>query len=274
MGDPEWPVERRRYEREHHGPDDGQENGREDDGMDDGPIGGKIDTSEGDRHMRRAERSLADALQLVRDRRADRNDTVTETREAERARIDLLVDELRPLFEEIDPDDERFELAVSGGQKPRLWIDATTHVSMGTDRRTYRLIRDRLHERSVLAETGDLDLMADTVSTYIAERVLERRRAQEGDWMRVVERSDDIDPAHSIHAARRPEQRYVEHHEPPAEHVEPRREPVRVDTHEARPSKRGWWKAFLLGALQFMAGLALVALVLAALVWFAPDAFS
>ena len=199
-----------------------------------------------ERDIERAQRSLADAVQLVRTRRADRDDVVIDMKEAERARIDLLVEELRPLFDDVGPEDERFDFAVSNGQRPRLWIDATTYVAMGNDRRTYRLIRDRLHGRSVLAETGQLDLMADEVSTYIAERVLERRRALEGEWEELVERPEVAGPPAPGTAA-------------------PARRPV-----AERPSLL---RRMLVGAAQFAVGLALVAAIVLALLYFFPDAF-
>src|SRR5690606_41051339 len=36
---------------------------------------------------------------------------------------------------------------------------------------------------SDLLETGEIDDMADAITEYIAERVLERERAVEGDWL-------------------------------------------------------------------------------------------
>ena len=197
-----------------------------------------------DRDIERAQRSLADAVQLVRNRRADQDDVVVDMKEAERARIDLLVEELRPLFDDVGPEDERFDFAVSNGRRPRLWIDATTYVAMGNDRRTYRLIRDRLHGRSVVAETGQLDLMADEVSTYIAERVLDRRRALEGEWEELLERPEAAGPPAPAPRASRP----------------------------AKP-KRSWPMRLLIGAAQFAIGLAVVAAIVVALLYFFPDAF-
>lgn len=228
--------------------------------------------------IRRAQRSLADAVQLVRTRRADRDDVVIDMKEAERARIDLLVEELRPLFEDVDPQDERFDFAVSSGRRPRLWLDATTYVSMGNDRRTYRLVRDRLHGRSVLAETGQLDLMADAVSTYIAERVLERRRALEGEWEELFERDEGaalptLPAPHAVPYAA-PQATYGPQPAagpaaPPyaAPHAAPIGPPA-----PAEP-KRHWAVRFLFGALQFVVGLALVAAIVLALLYFFPDAF-
>ncbi len=52
---------------------------------------------------------------------------------------------------------------------------------IGRDRRTYRFLKDTRLGRVVLAETADLGSMADSVTDYIAERVVERDRAKDSD---------------------------------------------------------------------------------------------
>jgi hypothetical protein len=54
---------------------------------------------------------------------------------------------------------------------------------MGRDRRTYRFLKDTRLGRTVIRESGDLGDMADTVTNYVAERIIERERAIEGDWV-------------------------------------------------------------------------------------------
>ncbi|NKB51164.1 MAG: hypothetical protein GKR97_02895 [Rhizobiaceae bacterium] len=127
-------------------------------------------------------RKLKSAVDMVRNRQADQRDVVVDLGEAEKARLDLLAGELQPLFEDIDDDDDRFELAVSRGQRPRMWIDMTTFVAMGHDKLSYRLLKDTRMGRIVMAETDDKDKMADIVSEYVAERVLEREKMIEGEW--------------------------------------------------------------------------------------------
>ncbi|TIT76785.1 MAG: hypothetical protein E5W45_07605, partial [Mesorhizobium sp.] len=61
-----------------------------------------------------------------------------------------------------------------------LWIDAVCHVAMGRDRRTYRFLRDTRIGRVVLAESSDMKVVADSVTRYVAERVIERQRMMEG----------------------------------------------------------------------------------------------
>ncbi|MGO4841804.1 hypothetical protein AB4144_57040, partial [Rhizobiaceae sp. 2RAB30] len=69
---------------------------------------------------------------------------------------------------------------ISSGLQPRLWIDAVSHVAMGRDRRTYRFVRDTRLGRVVLAESTDMKPVADKVTRYIAERLVERQRMMEG----------------------------------------------------------------------------------------------
>lgn len=128
-------------------------------------------------------RSLTDAVRRVRIAEAERSDVVVELREAERARLDMLVDELKDVFAEIPDGDDQFILSITPGNEPRLWIDATSFVLLGRDRRTYRFLKDTRLGRTVLVESADIDDVADCVTTYIAERIIERDRTIEGDWL-------------------------------------------------------------------------------------------
>ena len=128
-------------------------------------------------------RTLRDAIRQVRTAETERSDVVVELRDAERARLELLADELKSVFAEVPPEDEQFIFTVAAGTPPRLWIDMTTFVVMGRDRRTYRLLKDTRLGRTVIVETAKLDDMANTITHYVAERIIERERAIEGDWL-------------------------------------------------------------------------------------------
>lgn len=123
---------------------------------------------------------LADAIREVKNAIADRADVVVELRHAQRTRLELLAEDLKPVFAQA-ADDDRFDFAISQGEQPRLWIDAVAHVTMGRDRRTYRFLRDTRLGRVVLAESADMRQVADQVTRYIAERMIERRQALEDD---------------------------------------------------------------------------------------------
>lgn len=159
-------------------------------------------------------RQLADAIRSVKNANADRDDVVIEMREAERMRLELLAQELAPVIAEVPQDTDLFDFAVSTGLQPRFWIDAVSHVSMGRDKRTFRFLKDTRNGRVVLAETTDIKTVANQVTRYLAERIVERQRLMEGDLVdyrtaRTASISDDrpeadghgMPPASSVSAA-------------------------------------------------------------------------
>ncbi|MDP3897899.1 MAG: hypothetical protein Q8Q62_14605 [Mesorhizobium sp.] len=123
---------------------------------------------------------LAEAIREVKNANADRDDVVVEIREASRMRLELLAQELAQVFAEVPADDRQFDFAISSGLQPRLWIDATAHVAMGRDRRVYRFVRDSRLGRVVLAESTDMKAVAEQVTRYVAERIVERQRMMDG----------------------------------------------------------------------------------------------
>jgi hypothetical protein len=128
-------------------------------------------------------RSLNDAIRKVRIAEADRSDGFVDLQEAERARLEMLADELRDVFAEVPAENEQFLFSMSSGSQPRLWIDMTAFVVVGRDRRTYRFLKDTRLGRTVLVETASIAEVADQVTNYIAERIIERERTIEGDWV-------------------------------------------------------------------------------------------
>lgn len=142
--------------------------------------------------------ALDEAIRDVRLNMAERGDVVVELREASRARMELLAAELQPTIASIPDDDDQFDFALSSGQNPRLFVDATAHIALGRDRMTYRFVRDNRLGRVVLEESRDLKLMADRVTRYVAERIVERQRMMEGpvtDLVKPSSRSEPVQPA-------------------------------------------------------------------------------
>jgi len=131
----------------------------------------------------RKSRSLRDALRRVRLAEAERSDVVVDLHDAERVRLEMLAEELNGVFAEVPKDNDTFLFSVAGGSPQRLWIDMTSFVVMGRDRRTYRFLKDTRLGRTVILETASLDDMADCITHYIAERIIERERTLEGDWL-------------------------------------------------------------------------------------------
>lgn len=126
-------------------------------------------------------RRLADAIRDVKNAAADRDDVVIEMREAERMRLELFASEIAPIIAEVPKDMDFFDFAISQGLQPRFWIDATSHVSMGRDKRTFRFLKDTRLGRVVMAESSDMKTVADQVTRYLAERIVERQRLMEGE---------------------------------------------------------------------------------------------
>jgi hypothetical protein len=123
---------------------------------------------------------LGEAIRDVKIQLAERGDVVVDLREAARARMELLAAELQPTIAALPAEDDQFDFAVSSGQNPRLFIDAVSHVGLARDRMTYRFVRDHRHGRVVMEESRDLKVVADRVTRYVAERIVERQRAMEG----------------------------------------------------------------------------------------------
>ncbi|MHC1548265.1 hypothetical protein [Phyllobacterium sp. K27] len=146
--------------------------------------------------------SLAEAVRGAQLAFADRNDVLTDSKEADLARIEVLAQDLQEVFEDVPIDDPQWQFAVSKGQQPRLWIDITSHVSMARDRRTYRFVRDTRNGRILVAESTELRPIADAVTHYIAERIVERQQMMEGSRIALIEPK----PAREVQQIEQPSQ--------------------------------------------------------------------
>lgn len=190
---------------------------------------------------------LREAIRRVRVVHTDQADGLADLRDADRARLELLADDLADLFTEVPDDLDFFAFALSNGETPRLWIDMTCHVGLGRDRRTYRLLKDTRVGRSVLAETSDRAEMAARVADYVAERMIDRQRAIEGDWMALKRRAGDGRPATPVAASAPPQA---------ANEDKPRAMPAAAQVEVARGSRGAKWIALCLGILLGAGGLA------------------
>ena len=141
-----------------------------------------------DRDGSRAEppRLLREALREARIEAATRTGVVVDLRDAEMARLELLHDELDPVFAEILSDIELFDRGISRGDTPRLWIDAVAHVEMGRDKRIYRFVQDSRFGRVVLAESQASRDLAEAVTKYVARRMIDRERMLAGEELSPV----------------------------------------------------------------------------------------
>jgi hypothetical protein len=120
---------------------------------------------------------LKDALRRARIDAAERTGVVVDLHDAEVARLELLNEALDPLFAEIPAEIDLFDRGISRGETPRLWIDAIAHVAMARDKRVYRFLQDTRYGRKVLAESVSIHDVAEAVTKYVAQRIIERQRA-------------------------------------------------------------------------------------------------
>ena len=134
---------------------------------------------------------LAEAMDRVRENRAQQDDVVVDMKQAAHQRLELLARDLQPVFKALPDDNDQFEFALTNGEPPRLWVDMTSHVRMGRDRMLYEFVKNTRMGRTLLAKTTDRQKMAKIVTNYVAERVLERERVIEGEW--VAMRNYDFD---------------------------------------------------------------------------------
>jgi hypothetical protein len=131
-------------------------------------------------------RLLREALREARLEAAERTGVVVDLRDAEIARLELLHDELDPVFAEIPAHIELFDRGMSRGDTPRLWIDAVAHVEMGRDKRMYRFVQDSRFGRVVLAESNGSRDIAEAVTKYVARRMIDRERMLAGEELSPV----------------------------------------------------------------------------------------
>lgn len=121
------------------------------------------------------------AMRQARVDDAERSRVVAELRGAEVARLEMLRDELLPVFAEVPKDVDLFDLALVPSERPRLFIDMIAFVEMDRDRRTYRFLQDTRLGRVLIAEGERLEPMVESITDYVARRLIERDKALAGD---------------------------------------------------------------------------------------------
>lgn len=127
--------------------------------------------------------NLAKAMNEIRSHQADREDVVVELRHAKLSRLELLRDDLKPVIRDIPKNCDRFEFAIAKGDSPRLWVDMTTFVRLAGDGSEYELVKDTRMGRQVMARASSRSDIANSITAYVAEILLERERMLEGDWV-------------------------------------------------------------------------------------------
>lgn len=127
------------------------------------------------------EERLKAAIRQAKTAQADRLDSITDIRETDIARLELLLQDLQPVFDAVPATDEQWDFCLNKGMQPRLWLDASAFVMIARDRRSYRFVRDTRLGRIILADNKDIKVISEAVTRYIASRILERERLMD-DW--------------------------------------------------------------------------------------------
>ena len=125
--------------------------------------------------------NLKSSMRRARLEEAERSDVLAELRGAEIARLEMLAEELEPIYAQLPDDVDIFDAGVIPGERPRLFVDMIGFIEMATDKRTYRFIQDTRHGRVIIKESDRAETMVATVTDYIARRLLERERALSSD---------------------------------------------------------------------------------------------
>jgi len=139
---------------------------------------------------------LREALRRARRAQAERTDVIVDMRDAEIARLDVLRAELSESLAGLPADNDQFDIALSRGNRPRLWIDVLAFVAMGRDRKTYRFLKDTRDGRKVILESTDPDVVKERIMDYVAHRMIEREKA--------LDAATDFDLTHGEGEAARP----------------------------------------------------------------------
>lgn len=128
-----------------------------------GPAGGEPD--------------LASALRRARIENAERAEAVADLREIELGRLALLESALQKVVRQAPPGVDLFDLTLSRGDRPRVFLDMVAFIEMARDRRTYRFFQDTLYGRVAIAESPKIDTIVAACTNYVARRLVERERA-------------------------------------------------------------------------------------------------
>jgi hypothetical protein len=133
-------------------------------------------------HLEAVPPSLKAALRRARVESAEQGEVVADLRQAEIARLELLIEAVRPVLDQAPDGVDLFDVGIVHGERPRLFLDVISFVDLGHDRKTYRFFQDTRHGRVLIAESPNIDRIVSAMTNYIARRLVEREQALASDW--------------------------------------------------------------------------------------------
>ncbi|MGO9771116.1 MAG: hypothetical protein ACLPSW_16515 [Roseiarcus sp.] len=149
-------------------------------------------------HLKPVPPSLRAAIRRARVESAEQSQAVADLREAEVARLELLLDAIRPVLDEAPEAADLFDPGVDHGERPRLFLDMIGFVDLGHDRRTYRFFQDTRHGRVLIAESPSIERVVAAITNYIARRLVEREKALASDWRSREASEADVAPSAGV----------------------------------------------------------------------------
>lgn len=121
--------------------------------------------------------ALAEAINRARNAQSTRENRASDARIIAVGRLETLRARLAPVYAAIPRDVELFDLGMVGHDPPRLFVDIIAFVELVQDGKGFRLMQETRAGRLLIGETADEKQMVGLVTTYIAERLVERERA-------------------------------------------------------------------------------------------------
>ena len=107
---------------------------------------------------------------------AAHRDAIYAFADAKALRLGILKDEIEAGYAGNDEARRAFDLALSNGPPPRLFLDLTASIVMAPDPKTYRLVSDTALGQEILFETEDRAAMLGKVQDVLAISLIEQRR--------------------------------------------------------------------------------------------------
>ena len=126
--------------------------------------------------------SLNAALRRARAETAAQTGALVDLRAAEIARLEILREQLEPVLAQLPRDCDMFDVAVSPGERPRLFIDQIGFIEMARDRHSYRFLQDTRHGRIEICDSAKLETIVEAITAYMAHRLIEREKALAVDY--------------------------------------------------------------------------------------------
>ena len=119
---------------------------------------------------------LQDQIRVARLAHAEKLTATEHIHDASVLRLQVLKDELSPMFAQNPAARRVIDLALVPGDPPRLWIDMTGYVTMAPDPQTYRFQRDTFCRRELVLESKKRSEIIASIMAHVANHLVEREK--------------------------------------------------------------------------------------------------